>query len=216
MKLNKTLGFVLFVVYLAVISIAGCSQNIVATVVPAEPGKVVKRGPVEDKISISRHASVALSDEDADKILEVATKVAQSEDGPGDVPCDVTLARDPDVPVAEFTHPHTPSFIDSSKTYRAVANDSLSDVKVIAGSNWCDKFIPNVLGCTPLSDSPIIVVSGLPQNLRGSENEDQVKGIVWLHEYGHLKGLEHRNDSNAVMHEEIELDHTHLNEAECG
>lgn len=222
MKFNKTFGFFLFLLCLATIGIAGCTQNLVATVGPGELGQVGKRGPVKDKISISKHASVEFNEDEADKILKGATEVAQKEDGEGDVPCDITLARDPNEPVAEFKQGITPSFVDSNSTYRSVTNDNPSDVKVIAGTNWCGKFRPDVLGCTELSEGPIVVVSEFSENLREPDDEDQInaedqiKAILWLHEFGHRQGLDHRNEFNAVMYEEIELDHTHLNVAECG
>ena len=215
MVFKKVFGFIWFLLYLAIISLFGCSQNIVITVPSGEPTKVVKAGPARHNLKISRHASVTFSNEEADKILGVATEVAQIKDGPEDVTCDVTLAHEG--PVAEFTNSTTPSFMTSYYDYKAVVFDNPSHIKVLAGMDWCgEKFIPNVLvGCTAPGNS-MTVVADLPENLREPSDQDKIKGIMWLHEYGHLVGLIHRNHQKAVMHEAIEPDRTWLNERECG
>jgi len=215
MEFKKVFGFIWFLLHLAIISLFGCSQNIVITVPPGESAKVVKDGPARLNLKISRHAFVTFGNEDADKILGVATEVAQTKDGPDDVACDVTLAREESV--TEFTKSTTPSFINSFYDYRTVLSDSPSDVKVLNGMNWCgEKFKPNVLvGCTT-SGYSMTAVADLPEDLRESSDEDKIKGIMWLHEFGHLAGLDHRNHPNAVMHEALEPDRTWLNKRECG
>ncbi len=216
MVFNKVLGFIWVLLYLAIISIFGCSQNIVLTISSDKPGAVLlNEEPVEDHLSISRHASVNFNGTDADQVLQTATDVARTTDGPDDVECDITLNRH--VSVAEFTNAATPAFIDDWESYDAVAHDNPSDVKVLAGMDWCNrKFQPNVLlGCTGASDS-MTVVTDLPINQLAPDDAKRLKGIMWLHEYGHLKGLDHRNDANAVMNEEVEPYNTRLNETECG
>jgi len=43
-----------------------------------------------------------------------------------------------------------------------------------------------------------------------------LQGILWGHEYGHTKGLEHRNSgSNAVMYGSIGFNRRRVNRAEC-
>ena len=200
--------------FIGLVSLSGCSQNIVLTVQAGKSGEKVT-GPAEDQISISRHSSVNFSDNDADKVLQTASHIAHTSDGPDDVECDVTLNRH--VSVAKFTNPNTPAFIDDWESYEAVAKDNPSDIKVLAGMDWCNgTFRPNVLlGCTAEGDA-MTVVAEMPINQLEPEEAKQLKGVMWLHEYGHLQGLDHRNDSNAVMNEVLEPPNTWLNEAECG
>ena len=89
MIFNKGFGFIWFLLYLAIISIFGCSQNIILTVSSDKPGAVLLNGElVEDHLSISRHSSVNFNDTDADQVLQTATDVARTTDGPDDVECD--------------------------------------------------------------------------------------------------------------------------------
>src|SRR5262249_31936486 len=78
-------------------------------------------------------------------------------------------------------------------------------VKVVNDIAWCDGLIPNVVGCSPQPGDSMVVV-------RFAANQE---GILWAHEYGHTKGLDHRNDSNAVMNPTVGPTRLMINASEC-
>jgi hypothetical protein len=45
--------------------------------------------------------------------------------------------------------------------------------------------------------------------------DKNVEGILWAHEFGHTKGLNHRPDANALMNPTAATGHTVVNESEC-
>jgi hypothetical protein len=81
-------------------------------------------------------------------------------------------------------------------------------VKVVNQINWCGTIKPNVIGCAPTPATPNsqVVVRYTPSQ----------EGILWLHEYGHTRGLSHRNnDPNAVMNGLIAPTRLWVNSSEC-
>jgi hypothetical protein len=139
----------------------------------------------QHRLRVSRFTSASISNAEADAILASATTVLQTNDGPGDVACPVALSREGDVTV--FTAGD--GSIDSSAEFDAVI--ALPGyVMVVNQINWCGALIPNVIGCAPVPGGSLSVVRFTPS----------LEGILWAHEFGHTKGLSHRNDdSNAVM-----------------
>ncbi len=78
-------------------------------------------------------------------------------------------------------------------------------VKVVNQINWCGAILPNVIGCAPVPGNSMVVVRFTAAR----------EGILWAHEYGHTKGLSHRNDPNAVMNPVIGPTRLRVNSAEC-
>ena len=94
--------------------------------------------------------------------------------------------------------------IDSAVEFIAV-NGLPGNVKVVKEINWCGSLVPGILGCAPIPGNSFVVV-------RTSENTE---GIVWLHEFGHNKGLPHRNVAHAIMRSFVGLTHRRMNAVEC-
>jgi hypothetical protein len=78
-------------------------------------------------------------------------------------------------------------------------------VQVVDQINWCGGFSPNIIGCASVPGNSLVVVRFTPA----------LEGILWLHEFGHNKGRNHRTDPNAVMAPSIGATRTHVNATEC-
>lgn len=78
-------------------------------------------------------------------------------------------------------------------------------MKVVNAINWCGGLAPNIIGCAPIGGDSLVVV-------RFTANQE---GILWDHEFGHNKGLQHRNVANVLMNETIGATNRRVTEAEC-
>ena len=155
---------------------------------------------VVQQLQVSRFTTSSLTDTDADQILADGTSVLQTNDGPGDVSCNVELSRSGGV----TTFATGDGSIDSSAEFSAV-NGLPGNVKVVNQINWCGALIPNVIGCAPVPGASFVVVR-FTQSL---------EGILWDHEYGHNKGLGHSAGGNAVMNGTIGSTHKRVTQSEC-
>jgi hypothetical protein len=156
--------------------------------------------PVTHALQVRRHTSATLADADADRILADATTVAQAGDGAGDVPCAVALARNG--PVGTFT---TGSGIINSGADFTAVNGLPGNVKVVNQINFCSTPGIGIIGCAPVPGVSLVVV-------RFTANQE---GILWLHEFGHNKGLGHRTGADFVMNPVIGPNRLQVNTAEC-
>lgn len=162
---------------------------------------IVCPDPTVQNLPVSRYTTASLTDAEANSILADATAVLQNDDSPpADVSCCVRLETTD--PVGTFTTGD--GSIDSSAEFSAVI--SLSGyVKVVNQINWCGTFAPNIIGCAPVPGSSFAVV-------RFTASQE---GILWAHEYGHTKGLSHRNDTSAIMNPSIGASRLRVTQAEC-
>lgn len=156
---------------------------------------------VTHRLQVRRFTTTTLSNADADRILTDATTVLQTNDGTGDVACGVAMARDGDVTV--FTTGD--GSIDSNAEFNTLIGLP-GHIKAVNQINWCGGLIPNVIGCAPVPGNSLAIVRFTPS----------LEGILWAHEFGHNKGLSHRNDdSNAVMNGTIASTRLRITSAEC-
>ena len=152
------------------------------------------------ELTVRRHTTSNLTNARADTILANATTVLQTNDGPGDVACCVEFERDG--PVTTFATGN--GSINSQADFNTIIGLP-GYVKVVNAINWCGGLIPNVIGCAPVPGNSLVVVRfTLAQ-----------EGILWAHEYGHTKGLPHRNVPNAVMNAVIAANRLRVNSFEC-
>ncbi|TBW10392.1 hypothetical protein E0E52_03870 [Azotobacter chroococcum] len=153
------------------------------------------------QLQVSRFNTSALTNADAGSILADATNVLQTNDGPGDVACNVAFSRNGNV--TAFTTGD--GSIDSQAEFNTVIGLP-GYVKVVNSINWCGALAPNIIGCAPVPGNSLAVVRFTAAQ----------EGILLAHEYGHTKGLNHRNDdANAVMNGTIAANRTRVNANEC-
>jgi PBS lyase HEAT-like repeat-containing protein len=155
----------------------------------------------QHRLQVRRFTTAALTNANADSILADATTVLKTDEGAGDVACSVTLARAGSV--ATFTQGD--GSIDSGAEFSSLIALP-GHVKVVNAINFCGTLLPNVIGCAPVPGNSLAIV----RFTAGME------GILWLHEFGHNKGLSHRNDANAVMNGTIGPTRRRVTSAECG
>ncbi len=152
------------------------------------------------RLQIHRHNSVAITDARADEILASMTEILQTNDGAGDVACDVRFERDGNI----TTFSTGDAVINSSADFNAV-NRLPGNVKVVSQINWCGGFSPGIIGCAPVPGDSLVIV-------RFAADQE---GVLWVHEFGHNQGLSHRDVANAVMRPFIGTTHRRINASEC-
>jgi hypothetical protein len=159
------------------------------------PGPILTRS-----LTVSRHASSNLTAKRADEILRDMTTIIQVRDTRDDVACPVEFVRQGEVEVFGLGT----GSINGAADFAAVTGLP-GVVKVVNQIHWCGAFSPNILGCAPLGGDSMVVV-------RWQAN---LEGILWLHEYGHLQGLGHRDEAGAVMNSVIHPSHRSVDDVEC-
>ncbi|MGH8604892.1 MAG: hypothetical protein ACREXR_19535, partial [Gammaproteobacteria bacterium] len=132
--------------------------------------------------------SAELTEEAADLILASMSDVLRAFDGSDDFDCNVAFCRDGNIGGYAIED----GIIDCEAELNAVLALP-QDVKVARGINFCDGF-GSFKGCGRGGGSFVVARSQL--------SPPQMLGIVWAHEYGHVRDLGHRdpdNDPEAVM-----------------
>ena len=180
-----------FLFVILMVSLSGCMEINIAV----SGGKPHAPSPKLGNVKVSRHVSVSLTKEEVKKILDEATKIANTKDGQGDVPSQIKFELVGEI--GEFNLAAIRDKIDLDDLTRT------RGVKVVEEIQWCDQFWPDILGCQ--KGPGIVVVRAHPED----------EGALWLHEFGHLIHLKHRNHRNAVMNEVIRSSHKFLNVNEC-
>ncbi|HEV2816638.1 MAG TPA: hypothetical protein VGW40_05390 [Allosphingosinicella sp.] len=147
-----------------------------------------------------RHSLAILSDDEADSIFAEASSILQSNDGPFDVPCSVVLLRAG--PVTTFAD--TDGTIDTSAELETVFGLN-GNVKVVERIDFCGVFNVAIRGCGGIPGSSFIV-----------ERVEGLDGMIWAHEFGHNRGLFHRDDlPEALMYFRAGATHRRINRSEC-
>ena len=133
------------------------------------------------------------------QILRDASTVLRVADSTIDVECNVTLVRNG--PVSTFS---VGDGIITTGDELEEAMDSRGNVAVVNVLMWCDGFDATVIGCGETPGESFVVEAD-------TGNAD----IVWTHEYGHNKGLNHRNAPDAVMNGTLAANRREVNQNEC-
>jgi hypothetical protein len=158
-------------------------------------------GIVRSCLWISRFTTEGLNNADADAILAKASSAIQTSDTFDDVACPLTLTRARPVTIFRTGD----GSIDSRVEFVAVVGLP-GHVKVVNQINWCGAILPNIVGCSPTPGDSQVVVRLFNYDM---------EGLLWLHEYGHTRGLSHRNDSTAVMNPTLDITGTGTTAKEC-
>jgi hypothetical protein len=151
-------------------------------------------------LKISRYTMSTLSSTTADAILAKMTDILQTNNGSGDVACDVEFIRDGGVTVFSTGD----GSIDSQAEFNTIIGLT-GYVKVVNQINWCSGIGFNIIGCAPTPGSSLAVVRFTTIHQ---------EGILWAHEYGHTQGLQHRS-GDVVMNGTIDANNTRVNSTEC-
>lgn len=188
--------------------------RVIRHIAPALLAVIVGCGPADTKkgvdeptqsvvgLSISRYTSASLNDAEADTILQDASTILQTRDSSVDVSCPLRLTRDG--AVGTFTS--GTGVVDSESSFNAVCAEP-GYVHVVNQIDWCGAFIPDVIGCASTPGDCMVVIRFTPA-------PPVQEGILWAHEYGHTKGLDHRDAADAVMRSFIGPTHRLLTAAE--
>jgi hypothetical protein len=155
------------------------------------------------QVTVWRHSTVALTDADADRILNDMGTILQSDDSPADVATPVRFVRNGRVQVLPAA---IPGVIQTEADLTALLNAG-SGVKIVQAIRWCGGPGGSIIGCAPVG-SPTVNLAAV----RFTANQE---GLIWVHEYGHNTGLGHRTDDpRAVMFPSVGVDHNVVNSAE--
>ncbi len=155
---------------------------------------------VNHELQIRRFTTASLTNARADQILAEKGTILQTDDGSGDVACNVAFTR-----IGNVTTFATGSGSINSEADFTAVNNLPGHIKVVNQINWCGSFAPNIIGCAPVPGNSLVVV-------RFTENQE---GLLWVHEFGHNKGLLHRDVTNAVMRPVININNKEVNSSEC-
>ncbi|HED33887.1 MAG TPA: hypothetical protein ENJ08_06670, partial [Gammaproteobacteria bacterium] len=154
------------------------------------------------RLTVSRYTATTLSNAEVDTILTSSSNVLQTNNGTGDVPCSVRLARSGNI--SAFTTGD--GSLDTAAELSAVFNLA-GNVKVVDDVNYCaGQFNTSYIGCGQRPGTSFIT-----ERFTSSQ-----EGILWAHEYGHNTGLPHRDTSTKnVMYFSIGSDRQRINQTEC-
>lgn len=152
-------------------------------------------------LTISRHDTATLSNADATRIMADGSNVLQTNDGAGDIACDVELRRDGNVGVFNTGDGQIDTNAELAEIF-----DLPGNIKIVDEVDFCGGFNVNIIGCGQTPGTSFIVERFTPAQ----------EGILWAHEYGHNVGLPHRDTtSNNVMFASIGANRERVNNAEC-
>jgi len=161
---------------------------------------------VVQNLTVCLHGTTSLTAVEAQAAMKVAGDVLQKSDFTGDIACPVSFKLSG--PVAG----------SSDRSQKRIKNDD--DLKNICGQpgyahivdaiDYCGKDAP-ALGCSRANPPCMVVVRAYSSDFPDDE------GILWAHEYGHTKGLVHRDpdDETAVMNQYIGVTERGVNQTEC-
>lgn len=159
--------------------------------------------PAFKSLSISRFTTATLNNATADQVLSAATSLLKTDNGVGDVTCEVTLQRSGNVSVFSTGN----GIINTQQDFNTIIGLS-GNVKVVNAINWCGGPSPTFgifVGCAPRPGTSQILV-------RTSANQE---GVLWAHEYGHTQGLPDLSVANAVMNGTLSATNKRVTTGEC-
>jgi hypothetical protein len=156
---------------------------------------------LQRSLAVTRFSTSDLDDAAADHALGLASQIISNNS------CDLSLTRSG--PVSQF---NTGTGIIVTKTDYLNVCAQPGYVHVVNQINSCDG-TTDALGCSDISGKCMVLVRWTPDATMDPSQMEE--GILWAHEYGHTKGLQHREDSDAVMNSVLGPDHLKVISCEC-
>jgi len=170
---------------------------------------------VVHELSVGHHPGFSMGDTEVDRILDEASTILGR--------CKVTLKRKG--VVQPFASASTPPMISNPPQRDAVHAEHF-DVKVVTNIGFC-RFAAGHAGCAwdPPPEDPdkprrrSMIVEHIPTAVSNTNDESEklkLLGVVWAHEFGHMTGLWHRSEPQALMSMcKLKKDQIEIGEAEC-
>ncbi|WP_157935869.1 hypothetical protein [Paracoccus zhejiangensis] len=155
-------------------------------------------------LTIRRHNTLAMTDGQADSILNDLGTVLTRNDGPGDVACAVGVTRNGAVGAFAETDGNLNTNAEVQQVFGLNGN-----IKVVPTVDFCGSagFNTSIIGCGQTPGASFIT-----ERFTATQ-----EGILWAHEFGHNTGLPHRTDtSDALMFPSIGSNRLRINASECG
>jgi hypothetical protein len=163
--------------------LTSCANDVA---VPPDSTPPSHAGQTTFSLTIGRTIGTYITNAEADRILAGATQVLSRADSAHDTPAQVRLQRSGDVRAVRG-----PSIINTPQDF-ADLQAAGRHIIIVDAINECGGYIPGIVGCAPVPDRFMALV-------RHHQHED----ILWAHEFGHNRGLHHRDDTSAVMHPQL-------------
>lgn len=161
---------------------------------------------VVQNLSICLHGTASLTPVEAQAAMNVAGDVLQKSDFAGDIACPVSFKLSGKI---AGSNDHSQKRIKSDDDFRKTCSQP-GYAHVVDAIDYCGVDAP-ALGCSRANPPCMVVVRAYSDDFPDDE------GILWAHEYGHTKGLQHRDpdDETAVMNRYIGLTERGINQTEC-
>jgi hypothetical protein len=156
---------------------------------------------MSETYEVRRYRTASITNAQADAIFAAAVALLATDSGADDVPCVIEWSRDDDV--EEFT---TGDGSIASQAELTEMFEQEGNIKVVNAVDFCGGVMNvSAVGCAERPGEDIVV----------ERVNSTIEAVVWAHEYGHNKGLTHRNVAGALMHETAVAGNTRVNAAEC-
>ena len=158
---------------------------------------------VETPISVFAHVSTNLTEQEVKEFLRIGSEVLQRVDSDQDVATNLRLTLNGQL--QHFTEGK--GEIANCSELEAIFKLP-GDVHVVRTINCCKGIQTPVLGCSRAGQGMILF-----SDVDHAWTRD-AKGVLWAHEYGHKKGLLHRNEGGAIMAKVIAETHNSVTPCE--
>lgn len=199
MNIRNAHNLILGALFLLLLTSCSKSENI------SEEDNISMRGTITHPLQIGKSPTVNLVQNDLNRILQDGSNLISQ--------CNAVFAQQG----AIKTINDLPSSINSSTDMARACSLSfeLNDdvlpagaprkLQVVNAIRWCGSPGANIIGCAYTPGNCMVV----------RRFDSSQEGILLAHEFGHSKGLPHRNVEDGVMNATINKQRVKLNSAEC-
>jgi hypothetical protein len=143
---------------------------------------------VTHNVTVKRYDAVSYTQKRVDDALSNASDALKKVDAAGDISADVVLKRSGALGTTDVGTGTISSQQDFDALFDASSPAKNRDVRIVVAINWCGK-VRSFIGCADIAGHRMVVVP----------KAADMEGPLWAHEFGHTKGLHHRDATFAVM-----------------